>query len=76
MAPRNPWSWLTRVAIDWSRTDDARFPWRATHKGRRLDLYDGDWPSEAAYTLHVDGEPVATLEGWPEAWTKNGARAP
>lgn len=72
----NPWSRLTTVAINWSRTGDLKFPWRAMHEGRRLALYDGDWPSEASYTLYVDGEPVGDLEGWPQPWTKDGTRAP
>ncbi len=58
----NPWSRLTTVAINWSRTGDLKFPWRAMHEGRRLALYDGDWPSEASYTLYVDGEPVKKIK--------------
>lgn len=70
MAEPNPWRSLVDEPIAWQRSDDPRFPWRATCRGLALALYDGDWPGEAAYTLYVNGEPVGGLEGWPEAWTR------
>ena len=54
--------------IVWVRTGNPKFPWRAQFLSHTLEIYDGDWPSEAAYTLYIDGEPVGDLEGWPEQW--------
>lgn len=62
---------LVTRRLTWERTRDPKFPWRTRLGGHTLELYDGEWPSESAYTLYVDGKPVGDLEGWPTPWQKD-----
>jgi hypothetical protein len=59
---------LVKTRIEWSPTRNRQFPWRVVWGRHRLEIEFGDWPTTAAFTLHVDGKPVLELAGWPEAW--------
>ncbi len=61
---------LVKSPMRWNRSGSVRFPWVTRIEGHLLQLYDGDWPTESAYTLYIDGEPVGHFDGWPAPWIK------
>ena len=59
---------FTSRPVQWHKTDDVDFPYRAEVDGRTWQVRLNDFPAEPLYTLVIDGRPVEDLDEWPLAW--------
>lgn len=60
------------AALQWESTSDNDEPYRTSVDGHELTIRLGDFPEEAMYLVHVDGQGVYALDDWPNAWRKPG----
>ena len=58
--------------LPWEHTNDSEEPFRCTVDGHEIRIRLGDFPDEAMYLMHIDGQGVYALDDWPSAWTKPG----
>ncbi|SDH86006.1 HEAT repeat-containing protein [Actinokineospora alba] len=70
LADRNPES----AVIEWKRTGDGEFPYRATWRGKDFVIRVNDFPAEPLYTLLVGDEELIDLEDWPRRWVRPGTQ--
>lgn len=58
-------------SLDFSETDDARFPFAARVDGAEWRVRVNEFPEEATlYSLFIDGMEVEQLLHWPKAWQR------
>jgi hypothetical protein len=62
-----------QIAVTWTPTESAEYPFTAEVNGEAWVLRLGDFPAEPLYTLLVDGTEVASFDTWPGAWTRPSA---
>lgn len=54
--------------LRWEWSGDSEVPYRLTLDGHELTIRLGDFPDEALYLMHIDGQGVYELDHWPNAW--------
>jgi len=59
--------------LQWESTGDNAEPYRLVVDGHVLTIRMGDFPDEALYLLHIDGDGTYAVDDWPSAWKKPGA---
>lgn len=65
-------------AVQWTRADDAEFPYQAQVDGHQWVIRINDFPvDEFKYSLLVDGKEAESFNDWPAGWVKpQAARSP
>jgi len=61
---------LADAPLSWVHTGDGESPYCTTLEGRTLVLRVNDFPAEPMYTLVTDGQDIADLDSWPDAWIR------
>lgn len=58
--------------LQWESTGDVDEPHRLVVDGHVLTIRAGDFPDEALYLVHIDGQGVYALDNWPSPWKRPG----
>ena len=61
---------LLENEMNWIRTDDSLFPFRADVKGQTMEIRINDFPEEPLYTLFINGRAVIDFDEWPKNWSR------
>ena len=59
---------LLRSKVDWQKTQESPYLFKASYNGKKVRLRLNDFPQEPAGTLFIDTHEIHTDE-FPDGWT-------
>jgi hypothetical protein len=63
-----------KMAVKWSKTDDATAFWNAPVGAAMWTVRVNDFPEERLYTLYVDDSELGSFDDWPRQWSRTAGR--